>query len=259
MKFTLLTYNVLFYRAFIYLNNILKKYQPDIVCLQEVETTEDNLNSFKDQSYALADYANCFISFGKIYGVATFYNKKRFSLIKSKTIPLGRSLYENFSLLLQMFKKRGIRRTMLITDFYLKSNKKVITFYNIHLCAISLNNLRLKQLNMINFEELNNQNPLIITGDFNFPIERKKLENIMNKYKLKEATNKLFYTHRYPKNPKEYQYRLLQRLFGKITKKFWGDKFKLDYIYYRGLKNLTTQRLDVSLSDHYPILAEFEL
>ena len=63
MKFTLLTYNVLFNKAFSHLPDILKQYQPDIVCLQEVDTREENLNQLEKCGYRLADYANCFIDF----------------------------------------------------------------------------------------------------------------------------------------------------------------------------------------------------
>lgn len=258
MTFTLLTYNVLYNKAFVQLSKILKEYQPDIVCLQEVETTQENLNKFKDQGYVLADYANCFINFGKIYGVATFYKPQVFRFINSKPIPLTRGLYEGFNALFS-FLKRGVKRTILLTDLYFKTYKKTISVYNVHLSAISLNQLRLKQLNTIDFARLNNKNPLILTGDFNFPIERKKLEKIMNKYHLKEATNKLFYTIQYPKNARAYHYPLIHSLFTKIVRKLWTDKFKLDYIFYRQLTNILTKRIDINISDHFPIFSKFEL
>lgn len=259
MNFSLLTYNILFNIAFKALPKILEEYQPDIVCLQEIETNEENLKRLEFKNYALADYANCFIKFGKIYGVATYYNRKKLRLLNSRPIPLSRSFYENFTYLLQIFNKKEIKRTILKTNLYLNSVKKRLTIYNIHLSAISFNTLRIKQLNSINFGELNYDHPMIISGDFNFPIERKKLEKIMNQYKLKEATNNLFYTLKYPKNAREYKYFFFQRLLAKALGKIWTDKLKLDYIFYRGLKNLDTQRIDVNFSDHYPILSKFQL
>jgi len=258
MEFSLLTYNVLFNKAFSQVESILKKHHPDIVCLQEVETTEANLQQIEKEGYLLADYANCFIKSGKVYGVATFYHKKRIRLINSKPIPLSRSFYEGFTSLFQFFQRRRIRRTILKTDLYIKNVKRVVSFYNVHLSVMSLNNLRLKQLKTIDLASLENKKPLVITGDFNFPVERKKLERFMHRYHLREATDKLFYTLKYPKNPADYSYQLLQRLFGNIIKKIWTDKLKLDYVFYRQLKNMETSRIEVSFSDHFPIISKFE-
>jgi len=248
-----------FNKAFSQLPPILKQYQPDVVCLQEIDTKEENLKKLEDLGYRLADYANCFIEFGKIWGIATYYNQKKFEFVNSKPIPLINGLYEKIKLVSRLFRNRGLRRTILKTNLKMKSTGKKITVYNLHLSAVSLNNLRLKQLKMIDFDDFEQKGSIIITGDFNFPIERKKLEKAMNRYQLKEATNKLFYTLRFPSNPASYSFGFIYRLFYKFIKRFWSDEAKLDYIFYRGLKNIKTKRLDYSFSDHFPIIARFEM
>lgn len=259
MKISLLTYNLLYNRAAEKLNDLIKLYNPSILCLQEVETTEINIKKLIDGRYHLADYANCFIQFNKIFGVATYYLKDKFRLVDSRPIPLSHSIYEGLFSLSQIFNIRGVRRTILMTDLYLNEVNKTITLYNVHLSAISLNGLRLKQLTKIGFTDITNKKQAIITGDFNFPLERKKLEIKMKKFGLKEATNNIFYTLHYPNKPHNYGYSKLQRIWGYLAKKIWTDKFKLDYIFYKGLRNTKTTRLETPLSDHFPILAEFEI
>ncbi len=257
MKLSLLTYNTLYNMAFSKLPDILKKYKPDIVCLQEIDTNDDNLKKMEDYGYSLADYANCFFEFGKIWGVATYYKAEKFEFLNSKPIPLINGIYELIKLIIRMFRNKGLRRTILKTNLKIKKTNSNITIYNLHLSAIGLNNLRLKQINMIDFEEVGQKGSIILTGDFNFPVERKKLEKIMNKYNLKEATNNLLFTVKYPNSNKPW-YSFLYRLFSKIARKLWTDEVKLDYIFYRGLKNTLTKRVDVNFSDHFPIYAEFD-
>ena len=256
MKFRLLTYNTLFNRAFPHLPAILEKYQPDILCLQEVDTSEKNLQALEKSGYKLADYANCFLEFGKIWGVSTYYNPEKFELVDSKPIKLINGFYEMIKMITSLFRSKGLRRTILKTKLKIKSNSQYLTVYNLHLSAIGLNNLRLKQLKMIDFDEFDQKGSIIITGDFNFPIQRKKLEKIMSRYQLKEATNNLFYTLKYSTNN---NLGFLYRFFSKFIRKFWTEEAKLDYIFYRGLQHLLTKRLDYDFSDHFPILADFKI
>lgn len=259
MKLSLLTYNILFNKAFPQLPPILKEYQPDIICLQEIDTNEENLRELEKLGYKLADYANCFFESGKIWGVATYYNQEKFEFVNSRTIPLINGVYEVIKIISRLFRNKGLRRTILKTNLRIKSINKNVTIYNLHLSAVGLNGLRLKQLNMIDFDDFDQKGSIIITGDFNFPIERKKLEKIMHKYQLKEATNKLFYTLKYLSNPTNYNFNFIYRFFIRFIRKFWSDEAKLDYIFYRGLENLSTERLNVNYSDHFPVIAYFEI
>jgi len=238
---------------------ILKKYQPEIVCLQEVITNnKDYLTEIEKLDYQLADYTNCFFEYGKIWGIATLYKKKSLQFNDSKTIPLVNSFYEIVRQIANFFQQKEIKRTVLKTTFQLINSSKKITIYNIHLSAISFNNLRIKQLQKIMFNEIDKKGVIILCGDFNFPIQRKKLETIMKQYQLKEATNKIYYTINYFNTLKKSPFNFIIRFFLKIVAKI-KSRAKLDYIFYRNLKHIKTQRLDYSFSDHYPLLAEFEI
>ncbi len=118
MKLSLFTYNTLFNHAFPEAIEIIKKVQPDIVCLQEVDTKEVNLHRMEVNGYRLADYANCFIDFGQIWGVATYYNSQTIRFINSKSIPLIEGVFDIFKTMLRIFKHKEIRRTILKTNFY---------------------------------------------------------------------------------------------------------------------------------------------
>lgn len=258
MKISLLSYNLLLNHAFNRVIEIIKNFHPDIICLQEVDTKDSNLQALEILGYKLADYANCFIEMGKIWGVATYYNQEKIQFINSKPIPLISSIYETFKTALRLFRNKELRRTILKTEFFLKSNKKKLIVYNVHLSAISLNQLRLKQINMIDLNGFSQKGSIIVAGDFNFPVERKKLEKIMTKYHLSEATKNLYFTAKYL-GPRQFRFSLLYRLFAKIMRRFWTDEVKLDYIFYRGLKHINTKKLNLTFSDHFPIIAEFEL
>lgn len=240
MSFSLATYNIQFNQAYAHLNDIFKDENPDIVCLQEVETSENNLRKFEDSDFKLADYTNSFVKFGKIYGVATYYNHDKFKFIDSKSIDLPQSFTEIVLILI-----RGINRprTVLKTKFIDKKTNKKLTIYNVHFTPWATNTVRIKQVH----ETLNNtkneiDEGVIINGDFNMPYGRKKLETIFFTHNFKEATYNVFHT-------------IHNHSFYKIFT-YWS---KLDYIFYKNIKHIDTKKITVKHSDHYPIISSFEL
>lgn len=239
MNFSLLTYNVLFNKASVELQEIFKISRPDIFCLQELETDDSNLKKLEEFGYKLADFSNSFIKFGRIFGVATYYDPARFEFIESKSIKLPFTIYE---IILIIFKGGNKPRTVLRTDFIDKKSRKKFTVYNLHYSVWATNQGRNKQMR----ETLNNidpgdSRPIIVAGDFNYPYGRKKFEEIFKVYGFKEATNNLFFT-------------LETKLFG-----LFSIKLKDDYVLYRKIKLIKTKRISYKKSDHYPIIAEFDL
>lgn len=225
------------------LGEVLKVCNPDIICLQEVDTDENNLLLLENNKYKLADFSNAFIKSGKIYGLATFYNQNTFRFIDSEIITLPRKIFDIISIIHSFIMFRGQTRVVLKTEFFYKPLKKKIAVYNVHLSPFVTNEVRMTQvkktLNQVNHE--GKKTPLIITGDFNYPYGRKKFENLLKKHHLKEATNNLFFTFE-----------------GKILW-FFSFKLKLDYILYKNILLVKTQRISITSSDHYPIVSRFKL
>lgn len=239
MKFTFLTYNLLYNKATSELGEVLKRHKPDILCFQEIVTDDKTFNLIEKHGYKLADYSNFIVRFGKIFGVATFYKPEVFSFTASSSLNLPRAFLE---ILLYVFKIRLDPRIVLKTEFIAKKNKKRVCVYNVHLTPYSTNAMRAKQINNIFPDfELNKETPTVVAGDFNFPYRRKAFEALFQKYDLKEATNTIY------------------RTFEKRILRFFLLSYKTDYILYKNLKVISTKKLLYYRSDHYPLLSKFEL
>ena len=260
MTFSLLTYNVLFNKAFTQLEKMLHEYSPDVLCLQEVDTSEVNLAKLGKFGYKLADYSNSFIKFGRIYGIATYFNLKKLRLVKTDSFNLPKTLLEILSAIVKILKGGNKPRTILRTDFLLAGKNEIITIYNIHLSLSGINRTRTKQIEKaLNHDIQDKKQPVIITGDFNyFPYRRKKLENLMTKYGFREATKKIGYTIRYP-DRKFAKYSFIQALASKIIRRYFNGRLKVDYTFYKNLRSVKTERIEKEFSDHYPIISTFKV
>ncbi|MBI2051374.1 endonuclease/exonuclease/phosphatase family protein [Candidatus Roizmanbacteria bacterium] len=239
MKFSLLTYNLLLNRATGELKEIISAHKPDLLCFQEINTDLSNLREIENHGYRLADFSNSFMRQGRVFGVATFYNPRVFSLSQTFSFDLPNSLYQIIMFILHNKKNP---RTVLKTEFVAKKNGKKVTTYNIHLTPFATNSFRIKQIkNTLQDLHLARKSPVVIAGDFNFPYGRKKFEEIIRVYDLKEATNNVMFT--------------LER---KVLK-FFSIKLKLDYILYKNMSAHKNEVIHVKHSDHFPILTKFEL
>lgn len=238
MQFSVLTYNLLYNRATKQLKDVLAACQPDLIFFQEMITSDDYLHLIEDAGYRLADFSNSFIRrSGQIFGVATFYNAKVFKAVRSRSFDLPAGILEA---LIFILRKGEIPRTVLETEFVFKANKKKLVAYNIHLSAAAMNSVRQRQIvNTFRELKLDKKNPVIIAGDFNYPYKRKDFQDLINQHNLKEATKNLSFTSHF----------LKIRPF----------KLKLDYILYKNLLPVETKRIDIKLSDHYPIFSTFSL
>lgn len=239
MKISILTYNVRFNQATVDLPELVKIYNPDLICLQEVETSEKHFSLLQNQKLHIADYSNSFIRFGKVFGLVTFFNPHVFRCTETKSFDIPRSFYEALEIIFRGFNNP---RTTIKTEFeHIETGEKLV-LYNMHLSPLyARNSTRMKQL-LETFKDLDipENDHVLIAGDLNFPYGRKKLEEITQDYHLEEATNDLFFTH--------------ENTFFKL----FHFRLKLDYIFYKNLKKLVTKKIDRQFSDHYPIYAEFE-
>jgi endonuclease/exonuclease/phosphatase family metal-dependent hydrolase len=256
MQFSILTYNTLLNDGLKGLPSFFRKYNPDIVCLQEVDTHEKNIEKVEKLDYALADYSNGFIKFAKVYGVATFYNPRSIICTNTKSITLPRGFAEALSFILRVFKTKKKDRTVLKTEFQVEHKRKKIAVYNIHLSAHGTNGIRIKQLERtLEDIEKSNDNATILVGDFNYPYGRKKLEELMQEHGFSEATNQIGYTT----DGKLLYYTFIEKYLMKILQFFVGKESKLDYCFYKNCKAISTIRINAPYSDHFPILVKFEI
>ena len=256
MQFSLLTYNTLLNDAQKGLYSIFKKYHPDFVCLQEIETDEKNIEKIEKLGYSLADYSNGFIKYGKVYGVATFFNPHIGSCINTKSITLPRGMGEAIAFLFRIFRTQKKDRTVLKAEFALTDQKQKLIIYNIHLSAHGSNGIRIKQLERtLSDIEKSSDSATILIGDFNYPFGRKKLEELMIAHGFSEATTAISYTT----DGKLLYYSFIEKILMRIFQFFVGKENKLDYIFYKNCKALSTVRIDAPLSDHFPLLAKFEI
>jgi endonuclease/exonuclease/phosphatase family metal-dependent hydrolase len=261
MQLSILTYNVLYNQAFNRLSDILTQTDPDIICLQEIDTDEVNLKQIEKYGYRLADYSNSFIRFGKIYGVATFYNNKTCIFLHSTSFQLPRSIYETILVVFRFLRGGNKPRTVLKTNFKIIGSKTTIITYNTHLGVMESNQARVKRMKkIVNFIDDHKETPTVIAGDLNYqPYARKQLEDLMKSNGYLEATKTISYTMKMTTSGKLEQYNLFQRFLAKIIQKLYSNHFKLDYMFYKNLKLVSIKRIESNLSDHFPIIAKFTL
>jgi len=261
MNLSLLTYNTLFNNAVDKLDEIIDIYHPDIICLQEALIDNKSVQKIEKLGYKMADYSNSFVKFGKIFGVVTFYDPKSFKYNDSFKLDLGINLGDFFFNVLRIALGYNQPKTILETNFIHKLTKKKISVCNVHLYVIGSNELRLKHINKaLKSISLSEKENLIIVGDFNyFPYNRRRLEKMMTKFGLREATANIRQTMKFSDSGKFEKYNLFQRLTLPFVNKFFVKQIKTDYSFYRGLKLIKTEKIEAKTSDHYPIISTFSL
>ncbi len=261
MEFSVLIYNTLFNRGFENIGAITSKYAPDFLCLQEVDTSDDNLNKIRQYGYELADYANSFIKFDKVYGAATFYNANKFRFLSSDSFDISTNISEWFYTLVQLIFGINKPKTVLRTDFVDRSMGKKVTLCNMHLIVIASNALRVNHINKaLKWLRLPKGSGLVVGGDFNYlPYQRKRLEKTMKRYGLTEATKNVHQTIEFSQSGKKEKMNIFQAFFIKQIDKFFAHHMKNDYVFYKNLRLRKNQRLEVRYSDHFPILSVFKI
>jgi endonuclease/exonuclease/phosphatase family metal-dependent hydrolase len=261
MSFSLLTYNTLFNKAYEQLDQIIKQHFPDIICLQEVDISIKNLEVIRKFGYEIADYSGTFIKFGKGFGVVTYYNPRKFKLFDTHSLKVGFNLSELLFAIPQLILGINKPKSILRTDFICKAGGKKIIICNSHLIVIASNAVRVRHINKaLNSLKMSLKIPLVIAGDFNYlPYHRRKLDNVMKKYNLVEATKNIRQTVDFSPKGKKEHFSFLQGFFIRRINHFFGNQMKNDYIYYRGVKLIKTSRLEVRFSDHYPIISTFNI
>lgn len=258
MNISLLTFNTFFNNGIKEIENIINKYSPDILCFQEFLINEENIKKIQKNNYLLAEYHNSFIKLGRIYGVITFYKKDKFKLISNEFLDTSSNISEYFFNLIKIFlQNKNQPKTILKTVLKEKKTGKKIDIYNLHLFIIGTNQARLTIIKRILSKNILKNRSIIFCGDFNYyPIQRKKLKKIMDSLNFYEATEKIKQTINPYKRGVRKHYSLIQKIIIPFYKIF-EKNFKIDYVFYKNINHIKTERIENHYSDHYPIISYF--
>lgn len=234
----LLSYNILFGKQLDkiipWLNQLEKERGHfDILCFQEFpQQAIDRFLHQRKKNPTDYRFAPTIFRQAEPFGQLTVFSTNKINLLKSNTLHLGTSRLENG--VLKLF-RRATRRKSLVTFFKIGRHQPLI-IANTHLTCISLNGHRRGQLSKI-LTVVNQANTGLIVGDMNYTsaLPRYRLRRLLKKHCFQNMTPRLK-THR-----------------------VLGLKHQLDYIFAKGVRIKTVATADIPFSDHYPLLAEFEV
>lgn len=237
LMFTLLSYNIYLGKklkaVLDWISAMEKKHcTNDIICFQEFPY--DKVSSFISSRKIKTGYCFAPSIYGKkkVYGQLTIFNKNKLELIKSAELPLGSSRIEKK--VVQLF-KHATKRKSLLTLFETNTHTQLMVA-NTHLTSVAFNGHRRNQLEKI-CREIQNSPHALIVGDLNYTsvLPRFSLTRLIKKYQFEDATKKLK-THRI--------------LF---------MKHQLDYIFAKAVNVGPVITEQLPFSDHYPLMAKFEI
>lgn len=244
----------------------------DVFCLQEVCRYKDKrffidllLEKFgKDwkAEFNLSNESEYLLN----HGVAIVWNNEKLKLqnIEKVFLPKDNSLppLELFISLIGGFSNRPVPRKALIATFQLGNEKVRIT--SIHLDFTGGLKKRMRQMKYFlnHLQSKEDTKSEIVCGDlntfdtFNTGREHEEMLRLFKKYSFVDASSKV-----------KWSIDLMNAGFGKgvlSAKRILSTinlhiYKKLDYIWSKNLKVLHSKRIDVPGSDHFPVMAEFEI
>lgn len=203
--------------------------KPQIICLQEFPEKEiENLEKNKLHENQLVHFAQGLSNKDEIFGELTIIDSSSIKVLKVNYLDFGRDNLESF------YKRKVIKRSAIINE--LKISDKTFSLANVHLTPLSLHGYRRKQLSKV--IEKTALESSVIVGDFNYSslLNRNGLITFMEKFDYKLAGEKLV--------TNKYKYKIPQQL---------------DYVFYKNMDFSEMKVFDLPYSDHFPVLATFEV
>lgn len=212
----------------------IKKYNPDVVLLQEVDMYTDRVNQIDELQIFRNVTGLQYTTFGSNidfanggYGNAIL---SKYPILKSENYINTKFIKENRGILYIEISINGKKVEIFNTHFPVRENERLLFS---------------KQINRI--VENKKGNDVIIGGDFNLglvPIAKHVYEvKVKDKYEEFEELKKNF----------------KDAYFEEMTYPVENVEGQLDKIMYNGtLKLKEVKRLDDKISDHYPVMADFE-
>lgn len=270
--FKLVTYNIEFSkREELIIQNLIKMKNSgvNIFCLQEVcyytnkEFFIDKVLKTLGNNWQAEYFIGAESNYQLNHGVAIIWDEKIFKLHAVEKIELPKiksfSLHEIFIEMLGGFLGKPMQRKAITVTFLQDKNK--IRISTLHLDLMGGPNHRSKQIK--SFLEYLNNKPLvsgeIICGDFNIfdalnsGKEYLSMLSIFRKYTYSEASSNVSWTLDILNTDfSKYIIYVLKKLNIQILK-------KLDYIWIKDLKVIRAERLEISGSDHFPLIATISI
>jgi endonuclease/exonuclease/phosphatase family metal-dependent hydrolase len=227
---TVLSYNVEYGKKINKIYQFIKesKDKPQIICLQEFPEKElanlERNKIFNNQEFF---FLKGLSNKDEFFGELTLINTSKIKIVKTEYLDFGQDRLES------IYKRKIIKRSAILN--VLKIGRQEVCIVNVHLTPVSLHGKRKKQLAEV-IESTQSLRKSIILGDFNYSslFSRGGLSRFMKKNNYILAGEKLV-TNRY-------KYKIPQQL---------------DYVFYRNLKVKEVKVLDLSYSDHFPVIAKF--
>lgn len=164
----LLSYNLRKNKASHELSTLVLRYNIDILCLQECNS--DKL----PQTVASLKLADATVT--SRLGLALYYNPNKLDIVASKGFPLKRSLHD---IILSPADER-----LLAAHLRLKATGLEFIAASFHAAPLSASNsLRRKQIASAHqlLKEFGNNIPVVMAGDYNYPLFKKKLSRVVQK------------------------------------------------------------------------------
>lgn len=182
----IISYNLKYNRAFNELSGLVKDYQADVLCVQECDSQKmpDNLGHL-----GLADKTK-----NNRLGLAIYFNPDRFSVLKNESFALKRAFHDR---LLAPADER-----LLVTKLYDKLSGQDILIGSFHATPLTaLNHIRRKQIKAAHEKLLSlsdNNSPVIMVGDYNYPVFRRGLRICIEKtgYSLSPSDKPTYFMSR---------------------------------------------------------------
>lgn len=229
---TIISYNVEYGQRISEIYNFISSLdeKPQIICLQEFPEKElANLEKNKIFKKQNIFFLKGLSKKDEFFGELTIIDSSKIKVIKTEYLDFGQDRIES------IYKRKVIKRSAIINVLIIKQRE--ISLVNVHLTPLSLHGKRKEQLTQA-IDGVKDSKASIILGDFNYSslLTRGGLISFMKKYDYVLAGEKLV--------TNKYKYKIPQQL---------------DYIFYKNLSFKETKVLEVTFSDHFPIISQFEI
>lgn len=168
-RINIISYNLKYHRASRELAGLVEKYEADVLCIQECYSEQLPQQT---GGLVLAEKTR----FNRL-GLAIYYNPDRFSVLKTSSYPLKKSIYDRFF--------APAEERLLVTKLFDQLSGQEIhvgSFHATHI--IASNHVRRHQIKTAHdkLSDLSGKCPAIMVGDYNYPLFKRGLKVFIERH-----------------------------------------------------------------------------